>query len=239
MNRRSTFILILFGVLGLINLSGQVMESKPAVLLTKPFLVTLLALFFFFEARPFRDRFPRLILSGLSLSVAGDVFLMFQGNLYFLLGLSSFLLAHLCYLGAFLFLASRYASPGGLLARRPLAAVPLLIYLFVIAFWLWGGLPDGLRIPVVAYAAVITSMALSCLNLLYILPASIFRSLFSGVLLFLASDSFLATDRFMGGQVSLPFPGLLIMGTYLAAQYLIARSSVVIATRQQPVEAAI
>jgi hypothetical protein len=69
-------------------------------------------------------------------------------------------------------------------------------------------------------------MAMSCLNLSGLLPATVFRPLFSGVLLFLLSDSILAADRFMSGHVALPFPGLLIMATYLAAQYLIATACV-------------
>jgi uncharacterized membrane protein YhhN len=113
MNRRPQLPLILFAVLSVVHLGAHVLAFRPAVVLTKPIPVILLALFFFLEARPFRGRFPVLIFSGLLFSVAGDTFLLFPGTSYFLLGLSSFLLAHVCYLSGFLSL--RHPS-GGLLS---------------------------------------------------------------------------------------------------------------------------
>ncbi|PSD50374.1 hypothetical protein C7E25_05325, partial [Stenotrophomonas maltophilia] len=43
----------------------------------------------------------------------------------------------------------------------------------------------------------------------------------AGALLFVASDSLLAWDRFAGG---LPLASLLVLSTYYGAQYAIARS---------------
>src|SRR5512136_918240 len=44
--------------------------------------------------------YRRLVLAGLLFSLCGDVFLMWPGDL-FMPGLASFLVGHLCYLGAF------------------------------------------------------------------------------------------------------------------------------------------
>ncbi len=84
-----------------------------------------------------------------------------------------------------------------------------------------------MRIPVLAYVVVLASMAVLALARQWRRPhtdamdASSSRWAATGALLFVASDSLLAWDRFAGG---LPLASLLVLSTYYGAQYAIARS---------------
>ncbi|MET0625152.1 MAG: lysoplasmalogenase [Pyrinomonadaceae bacterium] len=153
-----------------------------------------------------------LIVAGLVCSLAGDVFLMLPRE-RFVAGLVSFLFAHLFYVAAF-------ASDGG---ARPgaWAAAPLLLYGALMLRLLWPGL-GGLKVPVLVYVAAILLMAWLAANRWLTHADGGSASAFAGALLFVASDSALAWNRFRGG-----FKGAqaLILGTYFPAQLLIALST--------------
>lgn len=159
-------------------------------------------------------RYRRWIAAGLACSLLGDVALMPPWGA-FLAGLAAFLLAHLCYIAAF--------WPGG--SRGPLAAAALPVVLAAGAnlAGLWWHLPPDMRLPVLAYVGVIALMATLALSAALGPAGRPRRGAALGAWLFLASDSWLAWDRFAG-----PLPGALagILATYWAAQWLIAASAV-------------
>lgn len=167
-------------------------------------------------ARPF---YRRAVLAGMLLSCLGDIALMLPVDA-FVPGLIAFLLAHLCYITAF---------RDGLRAGRGLLAATALLGAFAVlnVMGLWPHLPAPMRIPVLAYVVVLASMAVLALARLWRRPppaamdAGSARWAAAGALLFVASDSLLAWDRFGGG---LPLASLLVLSTYYAAQYAIARS---------------
>ena len=69
---------------------------------SKPLLMPLLALtalLFFPEWRPHTEKW--LLAAALAFGTAGDVLLLYKGQLFFLLGMAMFLLGHLCYLTIF------------------------------------------------------------------------------------------------------------------------------------------
>lgn len=153
------------------------------------------------------------ILAGLFFSLLGDIFLMLPSD-RFRSGLFSFLLAHICYIFAFL-------------SDSPFAT-PLAPYLFSFGLGgaavpaLWTGIPARLRLPVAVYVAVLlvmVSQATSRAVHLHAAPA-VCASL--GAALFLLSDALLAWARFRK-----PFPAAqaLIHATYFPAQWLIAIST--------------
>jgi sterol desaturase/sphingolipid hydroxylase (fatty acid hydroxylase superfamily)/uncharacterized membrane protein YhhN len=150
-----------------------------------------------------------LLAAALAASLAGDVALMLQGG--FLPGLVAFLVAHLCYLVLF----ARGVGP------LPSLAVALACATFGVAMAavLWPHLPGALRGPVAAYVAVICAMGAQALGraLARRDPASI--AVAAGAVLFMASDTMLALDRFVA---PLPLAPLGILGTYFVAQLLIA-----------------
>ncbi len=78
----------------------------------KPLTTLLIAGIAFVIPVPVSDTYRWLVILGLLLSLAGDVFLMLPDDRYFIFGLASFLVAHLFYIGAY---RSRgaLALPGG------------------------------------------------------------------------------------------------------------------------------
>lgn len=163
--------------------------------------------------------YRRAVLAGMALSCLGDIALMLPLDA-FVPGLVAFLLAHLCYIVAF---------RAGLRAGRGLlAAIGLLGgFAAINLLGLWPHLPPPMRVPVLAYVAVLATMAVLALARHWQRPpadaaqAASARWAAAGAVLFVASDSLLAWDRFAGG---LPLASLLVLSTYYAAQYAIARS---------------
>ena len=128
-------------------------------------------------------------------------------------GLVSFLFAHIFYVAAF-------ALDGGGRAGA-WAAAPLALYGALMLRRLWPGL-GGLKAPVVVYVSAILLMAWLAASRWLAVWDGGSASAFAGALLFVASDSLLAWNRFRG-----EFAGArgLILATYFPAQLLIALST--------------
>ena len=182
----------------------------------KPLLMPALALPILLKITPSKTFL--LILGGLACSWLGDVFLLFEsyGSIFFILGLASFLLAHICYI---CFFAGINPGIRGLLTKRP-------IFLFLVGAYCVGLylllLPSlgTLKIPVLIYAVVIGCMLLCSMNVYpkLLKPANV--NFIAGALLFVVSDSVLAFNKFYQ-----PFSGagFIIMLTYCAAQFYIVK----------------
>jgi len=192
-------------------------DAQWLLYLGKP-LTTLLILLLAASAAPSVGRRYRLaVLAGMALSLVGDVLLMVPTDL-FVPGLIAFLLAHIGYIAAF--------APGSSAKARATAGVVLAM---VAGANLAGLLPHigaDLKIPVLAYVAVLATMAALALARAWTpavaqaLPRSA-RFAAAGGLAFVLSDSLLAWDKFGGG---LPLAQPLILSTYWIAQWCIARS---------------
>jgi uncharacterized membrane protein YhhN len=151
-----------------------------------------------------------LVAAGLAFSLAGDVLLMLRRE-RFVAGLAAFLAAHLLYIGAF--------TLGGTQATWWLVA-PLAAYGAVLLRILLPRVSAELRAPVAVYALALLAMAWAAMER----DAAGTRGglfTFPGGLLFVASDSALAIDRF-----AWRFRGAhgVVLGTYYAAQLLISLS---------------
>ena len=214
-----------FALLTIANLAAVAVGSEWGVYLTKPLLLTALSLWFYLRTRHRPTAFSRAILMGLACSVAGDTFLMFHkpgAEHFFLLGLGSFLIAHLFYISAFVKFPN--LKQGAVLKNNWLA-IPFLVFLAWFSWFLWDSLPVAFKIPVVVYATVIVTMAISCLNMKGRIADKTFQILFAGALLFVLSDSLIALTSFKYPQLPETGARLAIMTTYLAGQYLIARGA--------------
>lgn len=135
-------------------------------------------------------RFAAAILAALGLSLLGDVALLGRGELPFLLGLGSFLLAHVAFCVAFLRL--------GLRPQKALwTFVPLAVVAVAVLAWLLGFVPAPMRAPVVVYVTVITAMvSLSgATRVAAEDPRRLILPLAAG--LFYLSDLSVALDRFV------------------------------------------
>lgn len=179
--------------------------------LFKP-LTTLLIAAMAWQASHALPAYRRAILAGLLLSTLGDIWLMLPQD-RFVLGLGSFLLAHLVYLYALT--RHQPLQPW----RWPYLAYALIAGLVLAA--LWPKLPDPLRVPVLVYVLALAVMAAQAATLAA-------RQAHAGALLaavgglsFVVSDALLAIDRF---HTPLPYAPVVVLASYWHAQFLIARS---------------
>ena len=220
-------LLWFFGGCTLFNLWAEFNQFTLLIYLSKPLLLTSLALFFYVNTKTHVGRFSWFIFSGLCFSILGDSILMLSENQsqsqhFFIWGLLSFLCTHICYLLAFLDIASLKT---GWVRKNLWMALCALTLLFGNIGFLWYDLPIGLKAPVVIYSTVIIMMVLGCFNLKDRIPPSIFKGLLIGVLLFMISDNIIALNKFKSDSFLLFQPRLLIMSTYLLSQYLICTHS--------------
>lgn len=152
---------------------------------------------------------------GIFFSLAGDSFLLAKGEKTFLAGLVSFLLAHVAYIIGFN-------------QVKPAIAIPLLLpaaVLLITAWILFRKLNLGLKrqnantlqIPVGIYTLVITIMVISAL-FSFARPGWDWKQaalVFGGALLFMASDSLLAWNKFVQ---PVPNAHLIVMISYHLGQ---------------------
>ena len=163
----------------------------------------------FRSAAPSPPSGKRWLLAALAASLAGDLFLMFEG--FFLPGLASFLLAHLAYIGL-LRQDTRWFPRSWALAATLLAGAAMYAFL-------WNcGLPEPLRGPVAAYVAVIALMTAQALGRAAVLRTPAAWLMATGACCFMLSDSLLATDKF---AQALPLARFWVLFSYYAAQLLL------------------
>lgn len=147
------------------------------------------------------------ILAGLIFSTIGDVFLIKEKQ-FFVHGLLSFLIGHICYIAAF------WTNPNWL------SLIFYLIYILIFLKILWRDLGE-LKIPVCVYATAIALMSWMALSRTIEQHNHHTLHAFLGSLMFVASDSLLAFNKFKTPFRSAP---LFVLGTYFLAQWLIATS---------------
>ena len=150
---------------------------------------------------------PGLVVAGLALGAAGDLFLSRAGTVAFLAGMAAFAAGHLAY-------GAEFLAPG----VRPPAIPALALIALALSTEAWLAPRTGaLRWPVRGYVAVITLMALAALTL----PSSRWPALL-GALLFLASDLLLALELFVlpGGGLKRA-AGRALWAAYWSGQALI------------------
>lgn len=152
----------------------------------------------------------RWLVPALLFSAGGDWLLSIPWwTMSFVLGLGSFLLAHICFLGALL----PHRSPT---RGRVAACVVMVVVTGSMLVWFWPHLNNGkedLTVPVAVYITVLSAMV--CAALLAKLP-TIWTAV--GAVCFAVSDSMIAISRFILGNEALAVP---IWWSYAAAMILI------------------
>jgi uncharacterized membrane protein YhhN len=182
----------------------------------KPLITVSLMIFYFYQTR-LKGRFSKRIFSGLLFGLFGDTFLMFVhvDNNFFIFGLIAFLIGHLCYISAF-YLDYKWKPS----IEKKSTWIALIIFgIFCFAFYLYlRPYLGAMKIPVLVYAFVISLMGIMAVNRKGRVNSISFNLIFCGAIFFLISDSVLAYNKFV-----LPFSsaGIVIMTTYMLAQYLI------------------
>jgi len=206
---RRTLLIAAFA-LAVANTGADALGLHAAVYVLKP--LATLALVALVLRTTNVSRYRTWIAAGLAASLAGDILLMLPQGL-FVAGLAAFLLAHLCYIRAF-------AVDGAGQSAPVLPALPVFGVAAALLWYLWPSL-GAMRLPVMCYVAVISTMSWQAIARWRVLGTSPALLAAAGSVFFLMSDSALAIRKFVA-----PFPGatLIILATYYAAQWGLALS---------------
>jgi len=165
------------------------------------------------------DFFPtkNILLIALTFSWLGDIILLFadKGEQYFIFGLVAFLISHLVYI----FLFSKQKDTKETLKNNSFwfGMVLILIYFVLMMITLLPKL-GPLKIPVITYALVITSMLLMVFFKSRKWESPSNNLVLIGAIVFVLSDSILAFNKF---HTPIENASFYIMSTYCLAQYLI------------------
>lgn len=156
-----------------------------------------------------------LLLTALVFCWLGDILLMFTGENEnnFLFGLAAFLTAHIFYIFTF----RKFRNLEEKSAFKWAYIIPVLIYSGGLMIYLIPQLGD-MMIPVIAYAIIISMMAIAALVRMGRTTSYSFSFVLYGAILFVISDSIIAVNKFTSPITN---AGLFIMVTYIMAQYLI------------------
>jgi uncharacterized membrane protein YhhN len=211
---RFDYIYALIVLADLVAVSFRDGTNTPlAEYIFKPALM--LSLGYYFAQHSVSGKKRNFVLSALAFSWLGDVFLLFKD--FFVLGLVSFLIAHIFYILAF---SIDYSVKNIFRPYRILPKIIMLAYGMGLFVYLFPHLPTALKIPVAAYTITILLMLLAALNRVGVVNKLSGQMVLLGAMQFVMSDSMIALSRFVQ-----PFPlsGMAIMLTYAIGQYFIVK----------------
>jgi uncharacterized membrane protein YhhN len=214
---KNSVISIIYLIIGVICI---ILLNQPAFwpgFMVKALIIPVLIMLFLLNLKPLTNRLHLFMIAGLLFSWAGDIILEFSesnGNM-FIPGLICFLLAHIMYLTVFI------STPGknSLLSSRALLLLPVIVYGLGLVLYLYSDLNE-MKLPVIIYAIVILLMLTGAINRIDKVKKKSYWLVLSGAILFVISDSAIAVNKF---SYKFEYSGILIMSTYITAQYLITK----------------
>ncbi len=208
------FLLVLAADIIGIQINNEILQY-----ISKPLIIPVLIGYFLSQTGIVASSLKRWIIAALFFSWSGDVLLMFQpkDEIFFLLGLSSFLLAHIFYIIFFHHVRVREG-----IKSNPWLLLVVAVYYVALIVWLSPYLGE-MKLPVRIYGIVISFMFMLATHMLFIKNKWAGQWMMTGALLFVMSDSVLASNKFYQ-----PFElaGVLIMLTYGFAQLFIVEGAI-------------
>lgn len=221
MNKFLTFksfsiIFLLFLVLEIV--CDLTLDSRWGVYLTKPILMPLLIIWAKMASNR-QNEIIKLLYTSLFFSMLGDIFLMFHTEIFFLFGLSSFLIAHLLYIWMFV----KEISTGNVvnMNQKLLRGLPFVVFYVIfmsIAIPYIVEIDSAMLAPVMIYALTICVMGyIASLRSRAVSPTS-YAWVLLGALAFTISDTCIAINKFIN---PLPYSTIPIMLLYGIGQLLI------------------
>jgi len=193
-----------YAIAAVLNLAAGLVHADDLAKYAQWALMPLLAVAVLATLRPLRAPVAAWLLAAIAFSWGGDVLL----GISFVLGLGSFLLAHVCFILAF----TRRAIRGGNPAWRPGRLVVYVALFLVLLGFLIGHV--GAMLPaVVVYGLALCSMAAVAGRTSQVLEVA--------GLVFVLSDGLLALQLFRH-DLAFPLSGFWVMLTYIAAEAGIA-----------------
>ena len=213
------FYLGIYGLAAIGELFSIAIQYESLHLVCKTMLMPALAMYVIKSFPKGHSVIFRLTLAAIFFSWIGDVSLMFQhqNELYFIVGLGGFLIAHLLYIVLY-----SKASDAPFFSVKGSWAMSVSYFLVVVygVIFLVKLIPSlgELLAPVVIYAIVLLGMVIAALMRYLKTSKRSFYLVLIGAVLFMLSDSTIAINKFLK-----PFEGanIFIMTTYIVAQALI------------------
>jgi len=204
---------LLFWLVSLLHISGIVLENNQLQFFTKPFIILLLIVLYVVSV----SQRSKWYIFALVFSFLGDVLLMGEGEIHFIIGLVSFLMAHLLFIKI---IASKLTVIKTVSLLKSI--IPFGIFLVFLLSLLFPHL-YGLKIPVFIYGTVISIFGITATIWLLQKKSLGAMFMFSGAIVFAISDSVLAINKFYYTDQILQ---IIVMITYILAQYLILKSMI-------------
>lgn len=213
--KRSHIFLFIFFASCLLQVTSLVISWPLGIDLSKPLLVLSLVGYYVLSI-PQRSG---LFITALLFCWLGDVLLIFQPDheLFFIGGLVAFLTGHVLYILTYRQHQLSNQADELLPTQKARYSFPIILAgtgLIVVLFPHLG----VLKIPVLVYASVLMMMVMMALFRYGRTSSTSFRLVLTGAVFFMISDSVLAINKF---YKPIEMGGLLIMTTYILAQYLI------------------
>ena len=206
-----------FAIIFFADLIATTNDFFTVRLVTKPLITISLILFLHFIIKR-KSRFTSKVMIGLLFSLIGDIALMFaaKDSNFFMLGLGAFLIAHIFYIAAFYLDSTNKIE----VHRRYITPIFMVFgfycfsYYYVLSPYL-----GELNLPVLFYSIAIALMGIMAALRYGKTNFKSFSWILTGAVLFIISDSILAYNKFVE---PLEISDILIMSTYMLAQFLIA-----------------
>jgi len=188
--KRNVWIVLFLLILAFHLISVTVNESIQ--LITKPLLIPVLAVYLLLQTRSVQSNLKPWILLALFFSWVGDILLMFeqQKPIFFLLGLSAFLLAQVCYIFFFHGIRMREYIRG-----NELLLLLVLVY-YAILISILSPYLGKMKLPVQIYGVVLSFMWMLAMHTILGKRKRAGLWMIIGAILFVTSDSLLAFNKF-------------------------------------------
>lgn len=187
--------------------------TSAMVVLMRPCVVLSLMMFFVWTTK-LKGRFHKRLFTGLIFAWIGDLLFMLNPS-YFLYALLSFLISNLFYTRAFYldFLSAQELDKK--IARIAIAccSIGAIAFYFFLRPYL-----GGMKLPIMVYVFVVSMMLMMSVFRRLRVNTLSFNLIFVGALIFALSDGLLAYFKFIAPS---NLSGLMIMSTYMIAQFLI------------------
>jgi uncharacterized membrane protein YhhN len=206
----------LYFAAGIVFIALETLGATLPEIIAKTFIIPLLIWLYASHLKGAMKHFHRMIIAALIFSWGGDMLLQLSqfNETLFLAGVGSFLITQLIYL--VMFFSTK--GPNVLFFRRIYLLIPVAAYGILIIRYIADGLGDML-VPIIVYTVAILTMLLGALNRELKVNRQSYILVLLGAVLFILSDSLIMINR-----IKMPFDlaRIIIMSTYITAQYLIA-----------------
>lgn len=215
---KTTWILIFLFVL-FVHLGAIYLHYESIQFITKACLMPILILYVVSQTQSIKAGLKTWLVLAQIFSWIGDILLMFEENasIFFLLGLSAFLVAQVLYIVFFHNIRVREGIPG-----NALFLLVVVVYYSILVSVLSPHL-GNMTLPVRVYGVLLSFMLMLAMHTTIGRIKKAGYWMMTGAILFVTSDSLLAFNKF---YTSFVFAGEVIMFTYGLAQLLIAYGAV-------------